>query len=585
MPSDTWLTDGQADWTGGVDSGKTPTIASNATPNGLAPNQLAWAANATARGGGICCRPGWRKVTLNFTGSTESAFLSSSTAIFQGATMYEQANGFPYMALFLGGHLYRIRLDTDNSVDELVLPGGPNSATRTQTWFAQGEEFLFMQNGVDNCLVWDGATMFRMNPSAQQVPKGTVMEYYMGRLWVANGRQYVASDIVGGPTGTLAYGFRDAIWNFTEAGFLAGGGALSVPPAAGPITALKYTANLDTSLGQGQLFVFTPRQVYSLNVPVSRADWQATTQPLQKVVQVRYGATSQNGVCHVNGDLFYRSADGIRSLMVALRYFDTWGNVPISRNMARIINREDRGLMRYASAIEFENRIWETCLPTIASRGIVWNTIGMLDFDLVSSLASRLPPVWEGSWSGLKVLQLLEGDYGGLQRAFAVVLNADNGIDIWEFTNSERFEEGDGRIQWAIETPAFTWKNEFQAKELKGCRLFVDKTFGKVDYEVYYRPDQYACWVPWHAWKDCAVRNPCEDPYAPDCYVLQSYREQYHPYDLPEPADEVNGVMLTEARLGYQFQLLIRVTGWARIRGIVVFAEPKQEAPYRWIVG
>jgi hypothetical protein len=516
------------------------------------------------------------------------AIFKGGTEIFQGAVMYEPLNGFPYMIVSVGGHYYRVRVDTNNAVDDISIPADPNPAGLTQAWFCQGEEFLIGQNGQSVALIWDGATLRRAVPGAPnfEVPTGTCMDYYMGRLWVAAGREYVASDIVGGPTGTaMPYAFRDSILRFTEAGFLAGGGTLIVPTQAGNITALKHSANMDTALGQGQLFVFTRKNIYSVNVPVTRADWYASTEPLQRVAQVRYGATSQNSVCTVNGDLFFRSPDGIRSLFIAIRNFSQWGNVPISSNVGRITDREDRGLGRYSSGIEFQNRIWQTCLPTVGSRGAVHNGILALDFDLISSLSERFPPAWEGMYSGLKVLQLLEADYGGIQRAFAVCLNEDDEIEVWEFTTSDSFENVVGRIQWAVETPSYVWRNPYQAKELIGGTLFVDKEFGEIDYEVYYRPDQYPCWIFWHAWKGCAIKNSCEDPNIATSYIMQDYREQYHPYTLPRPPLKPNDITYTQFRRGYQFQMLIRVTGWARIRSMLWYAEPKVEPPYQWIVG
>src|SRR5215207_3499704 len=45
------ITDGSLDFSGGVDSGRVTTIASQANPNGVQRNQLVWAGNATMRGG------------------------------------------------------------------------------------------------------------------------------------------------------------------------------------------------------------------------------------------------------------------------------------------------------------------------------------------------------------------------------------------------------------------------------------------------------------------------------------------------------------------------------------------------------
>src|SRR5204863_2333906 len=115
-----------------------------------------------------------------------------------------------------------------------------------------------------------------------------------------------------------------------------------VPTVAGNIRAMKHTANIDSALGESQMFVFTRRSIYASTAPVTRADWIATTldlQPLQKVVLTNGGTYSERSVVPVSGDLFFQSPPNgnIRSLTIALRYFHTWANIPISNNENRAL--------------------------------------------------------------------------------------------------------------------------------------------------------------------------------------------------------------------------------------------------------
>jgi hypothetical protein len=586
MASVARISDGQTSFEGGVDSGKTPTIATEATPTGLKRNQLAWAFNASMRGGGVGCRTGFRKIELDFGGdqSLQDAF---ELGLFQGASMYDPDAGFPYIVASISGRFFIIHTDSDNTVVEITIPGDPNPATERHAWFCQAEEFLVIQDGVSVPLVWNGAVLQRVTAmlAAPVVPIGTCMDYYMGRLWVCTGqREYVAGDIVGGPNGTAPYDFRDSVLKFLENAYLAGGGAFRVPAHAGDIVALRHTANLDTSLGEGQLFVFTRTMVFATAVPVTRAAWQATTEPLQRVAQIKYGATSQESVVHVNGDLFYRAPDGIRSLFMSIRNFGQWGNLPISSNVNRVVQREDRSLHRYASAIEFDNKMWQLCYPVNTNQGATFNGILMLDYDLISNMQEKVAPAWEGMVSGLNFLRILEADYGGEDRAFTLALQGGS-IECWEITTSDRWDNIDGRIQWAFETPAYNWGTPFTLKKLMGLELWIDKLFGPVDFEVWYRPDQYPCWQQWHTWQECVVRNPCEDPDEPDCYVMDNYRESYRAtVNLPQPPDTCTGSSRRPFRFGYQFQVMVRITGWCRIRGLIVHAEPIQTQNYENIV-
>ena len=424
--------------------------------------------------------------------------------------------------------------------------------------------------------------------TVSELPPATCMDYYMGRIWYAQDRQYTAGDIVLGPAGTTAYSLRDSILKITENPLALAGDGFVVPTSDGVIRALRHTANLDTALGEGQLFAFTRKTIYSLSVPVTRANWITATEPLQKVAQLRNGSYGERGIVNINGDLFYQSWDGYRSLFVAVRDFSQWGNTPISRNMNRMLNFNDRSLLNVASGIYFDNRMLQTALPEDTEVGTAYNGMAVLDFDLVSSLedtatnTSRQPPAWEGWWQGVKLLQLFEGDYGGLQRAFAVILAQDGGIEVWELTTDTRNDQDDNRVEWFIETPAWTWAREFELKRLDGGEIWIDRVFGTVYLDVYYRPDAETCWQFWHRTEFCSARSTCEDLVNPVCYPEQAYGEGYKfPVTLPTPPyAECNQMNKRPMNIGYQFQVKVVLKGWCRIRGIMVHAIPVQKAPF-----
>lgn len=586
MPSAVRITDGQISFSGGIDSGRVPTMASEEYPDGLQRNQLAWGTNATFRGGGITSRYGWTKIVEG----------APWNGLYQGGYMYEPDFANPYMILSIGGQIWRVRTDLNNEIDLLSGGATDNPPLEPQGFMCQGEQFLVIQAGDFTTLplFWDGTTLRRsvgLLFPPRELPAAGPMDYYMGRLWYAVGRIYTAGDIVQGPAGTAPYGNRDSILKVTENPLALGGDGFRVPTNAGNIRALHHTANLDTALGQGPLYVFTRKSVYASQPPVTRANWKAAdadNPPIQTVAQNRFGTYSDRSVVSVNGDLFYQSPNGINSLFIAIRYFQQWGNTPISKNENRILNFNDRALMANCSGIEFDNRLLQTVLPIQTPVGTAYQAIVPLDFDLVSSFGKDSAPAWEGAWEGLDFLQLFTADYGGLQRAFAVVVSRVTGkIEIWELTISERFENGDNRNTWIIETPAYTWNNMFQMKRLQSLELWIDRVFGTVDFKVYYRPDQNPCWYFWHAWKECASRSACEDIPTGDCpdYPMQEYCEQFRPsMVLPEPVPFCDDTIKRPTTLGYQFQVKIVVKGWARIRGLLIHAVPAEQPPFDGMV-
>ncbi|MEN6532773.1 MAG: hypothetical protein ABFD89_03870, partial [Bryobacteraceae bacterium] len=473
------LVDGQWDFSGGIDSGKVATIASDFVPNGLKRTQLAWMTNCTCRTGGILQRSGWSKLCR---------VADPGAGLYQGGWMYEPRGGDPYLVLSIAGNIVRVRVDTDNSVENLSTAFGlPNPTTVPQAFFCQGEEFLVIQAGDYGQvptptlpLFWDGTTLRRsigittttptINPGQNELPAATAMDYYMGRLWFAQTRDYGAGDIVKGLAGTVPFGHRDAILNVTEAPLIFGGDMFTVPSNAGDIRAISHAATLDTALGDGPLFVFTRKAVYKMTVPVTRGLWTALTTdniPSQTLALKANGTYSDRSVVAVNGDLFFQGPLGISSLNMAIRYFQQWGNIPISNNEQRVLQFNDRSMMRYSSGILWDNRLWQTCLPVETSAGVAFQGAIPLDFDLISSLDNQLPPAWEGMYEGLDFLQLFQGDFGGRQRAFAVVCSKlDQGIDVWELTEGDRVDNGgtvetsDNRVVWFAETPAYTFQDE-----------------------------------------------------------------------------------------------------------------------------
>lgn len=574
------------DWSLGVNSGALPTIEGPQNPHGLKRSSLSWLENGTVRGGGISPRLGYSKAVEDFV---------ADTGLFQGAAMYSPVGAVPYMIIAISGRIFRINVWTDNTVTEITIAGDPNPPLITKFYFCQAEEFMIIQAGdfVTNALVWDGNTLIRMGgAAAQEVPAGAAMDYYMGRLWVQNGnRFYTAGDIVGGTSGTAPYGFRDSILHWTENAWLAGGGYFIVPSNAGSIRSLDHTANMDTALGEGLLIIGCRDAVYSLNVPVTRLTWNAAienNQPIQRVIQNRYGPTSDRSVVPSNGDLFYQAYDGVRSLQMAVRYFHQWGQTSISKNENRVWQLNNRAFASFASGIEFDNRLLQTVLPFQTPVGVAFQGIMPLDFDLITSLQDKLPPAWEGMLEGLDYMQLLEAESGGLQRAFTVVHSRETGrIQIWEMTTSRSTDfagpgnQSDIRVGWYFETPAFTWGDSFQLKELESAEIWVDRLSGTVDFQAYYRPDS-GCYKLWHQWRICSARNPCEDIPAGLCYpeentYCQGYKANMR---LPKPPVECATQVGRPSNQAYQFQFKLVIKGYCRIRGILLHALPRMEGAF-----
>jgi hypothetical protein len=436
-----------------------------------------------------------------------------------------------------------------------------------------------------------------------EIPPATCMDYYMGRIWYCQGgRAYSAGDIVGGPSGTVANHFRDAILCVTENPLCFGGDGFTVPTNAGNIRAIKHSSQLDANLGQGTLYIGTRKAIYSLQVPVSRNDWIAAgtnNQPKQVVAQITNGFVNDRSVVPVNGDLYYQSLEpSVRSLVLANRYFQQAGNIEISNNEQRILQFVDRSLLHAASGIYFQNRLLQTSLPKQLPQGVIHQAIIPLDFVPMSDFGANLSPTWEGHWEGVQVLQLFSGDFGGLERGFAIVVSElDGAIEVWELTDylfdtiqrpgatPNIANENTARVTWYIETPAFTWGVEFSLKELQSLELWFDQLFGTVLFTVEYRPDGDGCWHPWHKFQLCSAKNTCEDVNHPVCYPATGYGPGFRQtVTLPKPKPVCETSSGRPSIILYQCQLKITIKGYCRLRGYVIHATKVDRPLYQNMV-
>lgn len=560
-------------------------------PTGLKVSQLAWGGNITVRSGRISPRSGYQPVIQGQT------WQGGTSGLFQGAFMYLPQGANPYIIMGVGGHTFKVDVETD-VVTDISIPATVRESGQPQWWFVQAEQFLVIQDGSGEPNVWDGSNLRRisaMGGPAPFLPVGTAMDYFMGRIWLALpgalGRQYIGGDIVAGPSGTAAYRFFDSVLHTVENTYIAGGGTFVVPANDGIIRAIFHTAELDTSLGQGRLYVGTRNNIYAVNVPVTRTLWNAASNvniPVQTVALQKFGPVGDRSVVAVNSDAFFQTLEpGIRSLTLATRFFQQWGNTQISNNEERVLNLNDRALLRYSSGILFDNRLFQTALPFTTSVGVAHRGIIPLDFDLISALDEKYPPAWEGMNQGLQVLQMVVGDFGGLERAFAIVLSdasvgGSGNIEVWEITRDGLRDNGpsDNRINWFVEFPSYAFGDLKQLKRLVGGRIWYDNVVGDCLFTLEYRGDSSQCWNLWTAWEDCSSRScveaeiPCGYPVQPLCPGNKS------PASFPKPPSKCDPSNNRPTNIAYQFQARLTVKGSCDIRGFFLQAEPVMEQAY-----
>jgi|SRR6185503_5935893 len=566
------VSDGMLSCDGGMDSGRAPNL--------LAPNQLAFMVNCTVRGGWPKPRPGLRKLALNF-GDQEGLEDNFTTGNFQFAGAYQGDDGNLHLISMHGGRVFRATVGaTSLAVQDISITGDLNPSNRPIAWGIQAENYFLIQDGQSKCFIYNGSASRRAG--LNEVPVGRQMGYIMNRLFVANGRTYVIGDIEFGPSGTPALGYRDALLKFTENTFLNEGGSFGVPAAAGNITGIKSIANLDTVLGQGEAIITTDNMIFATQLPPDRATWKSTTQPLQRVIQLNYGSRSQASMINVSGDIYYRAPDGWRSLMYGVRFFGEPGQTPISKEMNRVLERDDPYLLQHCSAVLFDNRLLGTVSPFPTDRGIAHRGMMALDFDLLSSMRGKLPPAYDGLWTGIDILQVVTGFYNGVERAFAFVVGCDSNIEVWEISTSDHFDHESKRIGWSFETRAFNFANNFDLKKLQTTDLFFDELDGTVDFDIKYRPNSYPCWLDLESWTECAKISQCASDDLTACPTFQENKPQNRTkYHTRQPADVFCPIEKTLLRNFFEIQFRHAFVGYCRVKQSRYDAYVQEEGLYR----
>lgn len=556
------LADGFLSLEGGVDGGRPPSV--------LTDIQVHAARNASFRGGYPHRRPTVKPVEYTFgTGAKDAC----DTLKFQGAGSFVETDGSAWIWLSLSGRIFRVNITSADAVLEEPNPAVVNNSNLDKAWFLQADRFLLIQDGQGPCIVYDGVTVSAN--TAGQIPVGTRMAYGLGRIWIADGRNYVGGDLI---YSDPAKGAASILY-FTENEYLAEGGKFSIPASDGEITGLAFTAVQDSASGEGSLMVFTAKGIYEFSAPVDRTVWRDLQAPVQRFSLLNFGATSHECIVPVNGDLFFRAEDGIRSFYFARRDFGTWGNTPISREVGNILSKDQRTWLTYANGANFDNRVLMTAQPERTARGTIHHKLVVLDFDLVSGMRSKLPPAWEGEWTfnDFSILQVLTVDTAAGRRCILVVLNSDNEqIQLWEMVTEGEPAQPVEEVDWAIDTKSYQFSDPMGLKSLRNLELWLDDIQDALTVQAFYKSNNSGCWVPWAQYEtdaeSCVALSvaACVPPTFP-----QSSGRSRVGFGLAP--DSVNATDCEQRRYGYEFQVRLKLNNPAYLKKMRLTAKAETE--------
>jgi hypothetical protein len=576
---------------GSVFDGFTSIIAQDADthPSYLPESVVSESVNRTFRGGINRTRPSIRNIPI-IVGAGQDANIVNDikNGNFQGAYPYRAVkyNSADGILISVSGTIYFLKIVNNSATAYKIIEG--NDPGMMHTWFVQAEDRVYIQNGYQNAIAWDGdlnIPAYRLNPYLAKMPIGTVMEYAFGRVFVSDKfNQIYASDIIYGN------GFTDTknTENFTEIGYWAEGGAFSTPAMMGNITGMKVMPQIGTNLrGQGELVILTGNGAFSMDVSIPRSEWN--TSNIQRISLLGRGCTSPY-VGLANSELWFRSHDGwafySNSQSEFARYFSLR---KLSREVNKWVSNDTPWLKQFASTMFFDNYLISTVSPqTYRAEGVeglnrYHRGMVILDLDQSSSPApdAQLQFRWNGIWTGIRPTQLLTALIQGEKRGFGFSFDADNKNRLYEFTVAQGDDygpNGSRQIESFFTTGRYDFNrsgatNKFLRKKITGGEMWMSEIKGEVQSSAEFRSDSNPCWselkVP--------TTFGCDScsPVVTECFPQRGgNRYKRYKFNTPDPS-ECNDLAGIPAVEGSEFQIKINLTGAATVDRVRLMANIK----------
>jgi hypothetical protein len=577
---------------GSVFDGFTSIIAQDADthPSYLPPTMVAESVNRTFRGGINRTRPSIRNIPIVAgEGQSETIVNDIQNGNFQGSYPYRATNlnTNDGILLSVSGAIYFLKVVNNLAYAYKIIEG--NDPGMMHTWFVQAEDRVYIQNGYQNAIAWDGdlsVPAYRLNPYLKKMPIGTIMEYAFGRVFVTDRlNQIYASDIIYGN------GFTDTknTENFTEIGYWAEGGAFSTPSMMGNITGMKVMPQIGTNLrAQGMLVVLTANGAFAMDVSIPRSQWALTN--IQTISLLGRGCVSPYTAL-ANSELWFRSHDGwafySNSQSEFARYFSLR---KLSREVNKWVSNDTPWLKQFASTMFFDNYLISTVAPeTYRAEGVeglnrYHRGMVVLDLDQSSSPSpdAQLSFRWNGIWTGFRPTQLLSALIAGQKRGFGFSFDNDKKNRLYEFTNttgSDYGPNGTKQIESFFTSGRYDFaqsgaSNKFLRKRITGGEMWLSEIKGEVTSTAEFRPDSYPCWselkVPTtYGCNPCspALKTPCNPRRGGDTY-------KRYKFNSPDPT-ECNSISDIPVIEGSEFQLKINLTGTATVDRVRIMANIK----------
>ncbi len=195
------------------------------------------------------------------------------------------------------------------------------------------------------------------------------------------------------------------------------------------------------------------------------------------------------------------------------------------------------------------------------------NHLGMvvMNFDLISSLAGKTSPAWEGVWTGITPTILATGIFDAEERFLALCHDEDGINRLYEIRKESAYDIDTNPIPTVLQTKAFAFESPYNRKELIGGDLWITEIYGPTTFTIKWRPAGYPEWTLWHTFTVCGDQGGAACSTG-ECVVLAVTPRARSRVILPRPPKACAGDGThAELTFGYAFEFRIEWEGRASI--------------------
>ena len=369
--------------------------------------------------------------------------------------------------------------------------------TVLQVVFAQGEEQVYWQNGVNPAKAWDGSSSpIRELNTSTKMPRGTLMCYAHGRIVVGDdiGRIWVSDHFNGAGAGV-----RTNMDNFTET-MTTGGGFYNAPASLGQLRSMIVAPYADNWFAQGSVVLGYDNGFATMDIRPQRTEW-----PGPRVSFTGAGAVGQRSIVCVNSEIWYRRHDGIGAYRQSRNDFEQGMDTPVSDEVRPVLDSDTPALRMFQPMAYFGNRLFYGVWPQREDVGGAWKVYceKMVVADLArGSAASGLPGLtWEGLWSGFRPCGFATLTVDGAHRMLVFSADKDGKNRIYEVleTTSGRdyLENGTRQIRsWWTFASSMQDNSLFSRKRLMGGSRIILNHQGPFELRCDFKPENAPYWYP-----------------------------------------------------------------------------------------